>query len=117
MKLTNTQRKRIEKWVVLLRSGKYKQGRHRLRQETVAGETLFCCLGVLTDLCIKDTKKFGWGGTERIDNCSYPPHAIYKYSGLEFASFEYLIHYNDVAKKSFSEIADIIENEYLKEKE
>lgn len=36
-------------WIKRLRSGDYKKGQSRLRQE-VGGEEQFCCLGVLTDM-------------------------------------------------------------------
>lgn len=36
-------------WVDALRSGQYKQGRERLQQHG-----LFCCLGVLCDLAVKN---------------------------------------------------------------
>ena len=46
-------KKRIkERWLKALRSGKYKQGRRRLRIEEDEGCS-YCCLGVLTDLYIK----------------------------------------------------------------
>lgn len=43
------------KWVAALRSGKYKQGSHVLRQTGMGGSSdredcLWCCLGVLCDL-------------------------------------------------------------------
>jgi hypothetical protein len=38
-----------EKWVAALRSGEYRQTRSTLRDETG-----FCCLGVLTDLYLKE---------------------------------------------------------------
>jgi hypothetical protein len=37
-----------EKWLVALRSGKYKQGARALRR----GDDTFCCLGVLSDLVL-----------------------------------------------------------------
>lgn len=39
-----------KKWVSALRSGKYKQGKDRLRQTNTHGETVFCCLGVLCEI-------------------------------------------------------------------
>jgi hypothetical protein len=38
-----------------LRSGEYKQGRKRLRvRQEEGGESSFCCLGVLTDMAVKE---------------------------------------------------------------
>lgn len=40
-----------DKWIAALRSGKYKQGRIRLRQRNVvSGLETHCCLGVLCDI-------------------------------------------------------------------
>ena len=41
-----------EKWVAALRSGEYRQTRSTLRDEKG-----FCCLGVLTDLYLKENNK------------------------------------------------------------
>ena len=41
-----------EKWVAALRSGEYQQGQNVLRTK----DDKFCCLGVLTDLCVKAGK-------------------------------------------------------------
>lgn len=39
-----------QRWVAALRSGRYKQGRSRLRKK----DDTFCCLGVACDLLIQD---------------------------------------------------------------
>jgi len=54
-KLTRAQKNRVRKWVEVLESGKYKQGRNALKQDRK-----FCCLGVATDLYMKTTKKGRW---------------------------------------------------------
>lgn len=46
-----------EKWVAALRSGEYKQGMGQLRDSS---DSRFCCLGVLTDLYIKETGQGKW---------------------------------------------------------
>jgi len=51
-------KKIMEKWVKALRSGKYKQCREKLC--AVSGKTgaeSYCCLGVLTDLYLKERKR------------------------------------------------------------
>jgi hypothetical protein len=40
-------------WVAALRSGEYKQGKGYLAQIADNGETVYCCLGVLSDLAVK----------------------------------------------------------------
>jgi hypothetical protein len=48
----------MNKWVKALRSGKYKQCREKLcNVNGQTGEESFCCLGVLTDLYLKDRKQ------------------------------------------------------------
>jgi hypothetical protein len=42
-----------KKWLEALRSGEYKQGQGCLRKSTSEGDK-FCCLGVLTDIVIKN---------------------------------------------------------------
>lgn len=44
----------MRRWVTALRSGEYTQGRSALRREYPSGRVEHCCLGVLTDLAIKD---------------------------------------------------------------
>ena len=41
-----------KRWVEALRSGEYRQGKIRLK-----GSSGFCCLGVLTDLYLKETNQ------------------------------------------------------------
>jgi len=38
-----------KKWVAALRSGKYKQGKHRLKQTDIKGDS-YCCLGVACEI-------------------------------------------------------------------
>jgi hypothetical protein len=48
----------MNKWVKALRSGKYKQCREKLcNVDGKTGEESFCCLGVLTDLYLKERKR------------------------------------------------------------
>lgn len=65
-RLMNPRIKRL--WIKALESGKYKQTKGVLRGRglsatnptTIELEEGFCCLGVLTDLYIKETKKLEW---------------------------------------------------------
>ena len=92
------------KWVEALRSGKYEQGKGRLRTL----DNHFCCLGVLYDIVKPEAWKQGtfyyladgFGGALTIDfedNVNLP----YKQSNI-------LMGMNDIGK-SFNEIADWIE--------
>jgi len=48
----------MNKWVKALRSGKYKQCREQLCSVSgTTGEESYCCLGVLTDLYLKERKR------------------------------------------------------------
>jgi hypothetical protein len=48
----------MNKWVKALRSGKYKQCREQLCSVNgTTGEESYCCLGVLTDLYLKERKR------------------------------------------------------------
>lgn len=102
-----------EKWVAALRSGEYEQGAGVLRSNA----NKFCCLGVLAD--IEPDYAWGSGGSQ---NCHYliSPHDNLTYEaefedldldyfGLTSAAQSLLIQLNDEHKKSFDEIADIIE--------
>lgn len=49
-----------ELWLNALRSGEYKQCRYRLKKINNKNQESFCCLGVLTDLAIKNSKIGDW---------------------------------------------------------
>ena len=65
-----------EAWLDALRSGEYKQCRGALRK--VKGKTeSFCCLGVLTDLVIKDNSNCGeWRDNKNYFNSSIGLHTL-----------------------------------------
>lgn len=90
----------VRKWVVALRSGKYRQCRGSLWMSNDDGGKSYCCLGVLETLVIDSielqTDKDGTG--RLIDQAK-------------------LIFMNDQARKTFPEIADFIESEYLTKEE
>lgn len=98
-----------QRWIDALRSGEYNQDKHSLK--TPKG---FCCLGVLTDLYLKEKNK-DW---------EFPGSGIYKFKGhegslhnevIDWCDFpsggreESLAYMNDVKEKTFQEIADYIE--------
>lgn len=115
-----------QKWVEALRSGEYEQGRDFLNK---GGK--FCCLGVLTDLYLKEHEK-EWkidprfeGVYEFGETCSTLPGEVQDWAdfkrpvgwfsedvrietqdGVPISS---LVACNDSAKLTFPQIADIIE--------
>lgn len=48
------------KWIAALRSGNYKQAKHRLRIEHTDGSASYCCLGVLCELYRQETGEGKW---------------------------------------------------------
>lgn len=122
------------KWLKALRSGKYKQGTNGYLCEIKNGSRYFCCMGVLSDLYIKE-KKMKWQDFQ--DNrlsfdgdCSLPAESVCRWAGLinktlngnktnPKGSFrnkngiimECLTNIND-SGTSFKEIAKIIEKHF-----
>lgn len=94
------------RWLDALRSGKYKQGRHFLRNN--ADE--FCCLGVLCDIYDPNKWKKREGDNAYIyddNSISSLPSYLRKELGKAFQRD--LIYFNDTDSLSFLEIADWIE--------
>jgi hypothetical protein len=111
-----------KKWVLALRSGKYKQGKHRLTS-IVGGEEQHCCLGVACKLAVE-------AGVVKVtsprvgyilygENFAYADNALpdgvvrwlgmqTAYGQLDDAPFGSLIRAND-SGQTFPEIADLIE--------
>jgi hypothetical protein len=120
-----------KKWLKALRSGKYRKARGALRKSTG-----FCCLGVLTDLYIKETGKGEWGKYQDGDyhfrhETGALPAAVRRWSGIRSedphskvkrkeehgGGFCSLAILNDgspdagIKPHSFKKIADIIERD------
>lgn len=105
-------------WIAALRSGKYKQGRGKLRVDDK-----FCCLGVLCDLYDNknwfDTKEihiFGQGSiySYSLDNTvnrNFLPYHVQKGLQLKYEDTVELAQMNDDGK-TFDEIADHIEENF-----
>ena len=92
-----------QKWVAALRSGQYKQGRGRLRQEDK-----YCCLGVLCDLSPIGTWESVESGIVYFGADVLTPNAVDEWACLYGSQIATLATLNDEGK-SFSEIADYIE--------
>lgn len=74
-----------KKWLKALRSGKYPKGKESLVEMKKDGKTIkgYCCLGVLTDLYIKESPKTRkWGVTAQYSNGGLPLE-VQNWAGLD----------------------------------
>ena len=108
-------------WVKALRSGKYEQTTYILN----SGDNKFCCLGVLTDLYLKEKGlewEFGLCSSELILNYKGESHSLHsdvmEWAGLNTSNGVFkkdeintLANMNDQGAK-FPEIADVIAENY-----
>lgn len=99
-----------QKWIDALRSGKYMQGRYRLRNNFHDLVPKFCCLGVLCEVAGVPRKDDGY------TSAIYPYVTIHSLSKdltdkfhISTAEEGTLIAMNDELYKTFAEIADYIE--------
>lgn len=109
-------KKKIKKmWIEALRSGKYKQGKNRLKND----KREFCCLGVLCDLHRKfSNKPLKWRKLEDPSTRFYDgqqyylPKSVQEWAGLDDsnpgAQYTPLGYWND-SGKSFAVIVELIE--------
>jgi hypothetical protein len=106
-----------KKWVVALRSGKYKQGCFTLRSI----DDKYCCLGVACDIAIQNGVSVSvhrdevHGRYEYDDSGAGLPVTVMDWLGLTTQTGFYnkhdgLIRDNDSLHLSFKRIADIIES-------
>lgn len=110
MALSKNQIKRRREWIAALRSGKYTQGRSRLR----TADNRFCCLGVACDLKNPKQWNVGFEGKYLYDfSTGMPPLSVMREFGMRYYSDgidpREMAGKNDSGKWSFSEIADVIE--------
>lgn len=98
-------------WVNALRSGKYKQGKHKLR-----GDDSFCCFGVLCDVGLKgmwakDIFYFTPGGKFWINEALTTSLGNTALGILRISASEssYLVGCNDLNNWNFNKIADWVE--------
>lgn len=99
------------RWVEALRSGKYQQGAHRLRNQY----DLFCCLGVLCDLHSKETGT-QWEQPVKESLCYVYQHQngslpddVKAWAKIRTEEQHTLILMNDSYSLAFKNIADYIE--------
>jgi hypothetical protein len=103
------------KWIKALRSGKFLQGRKRLRVKEIAEDKTverFCCLGVLCEVAGLARSHSGYLDAEDADygSASYPPERFP--NGLSPPDWHIqaqLAAMNDGDELTFAEIADWIE--------
>lgn len=105
-------------WINALRSGEYNQCRDKLKK-TNGNKESFCCLGVLTDLAIKDSSNNeSWNDFEEY---VFLPGFVMNWAGMNnINSTGRLYNYNTIKNSiclsdkndfgaSFKQIADMIE--------
>lgn len=109
-----------DKLVKALRSGDYTQGIGKLNDSS----NNFCCLGVLCDLHSKETGTPWEEDGYYLDTDSWLPGKVVEWSGLARSGglvdrimingkmMPTLIALNDDAKYTFSQIADVIEDQF-----
>lgn len=128
----------IRKWVKALRSGDYRQGRNYLSVKNKTNDNFrHCCLGVLCEIAPKSlkleptiitaedgtTNVLGYG---KAKDYSVLPKEVIDWAGLpdfnpdvkESPNDKWgqnLSHFNDARKYNFNQIADLLEDNFLKD--
>jgi len=118
MEFTSEELNDIRKWVKALRSGDYTQTRSCLQDDQG-----FCCLGVACDMFIDDSKKeykqYKYLRYDLPSEQSNAPDWLKNIEDYDFPSMKNtsacttIPEIND-SGRTFNEIADLIENEFLK---
>lgn len=126
-----------KKWLKALRSGEYQQGTGRLKRKESETCESYCCLGVLTDLylkekggqwvCVDTGEKYGVFRPVDADEVSFSVATlsgpVMKWSGItsEWGTYDditgpggtqSLTTLNDGKRLTFTEIADVIEAKF-----
>ena len=85
-----------EMWIEALLSDDYQQGKHNLCQDNNDGSKSWCCLGVLTDLAIKNgvsidiERSLDDSNVYTFDNeAEGLPRAVREWSGIDTGSAQY----------------------------
>ena len=111
----------VRKWVAALRSGQYKQGDSCLYMR---GVERYCCLGVACEISgvVRHAQDPGfYFDPDNISDiaCNYLPKAVQAWLGVEeqnpIIGGQYATTLNDQQEKTFLQIADLIEEHWLKE--
>lgn len=110
----------VQAWVDALRSGKYKQTQGTLCRLDENGDvTGYCCLGVACEIYSQthnDLNIESFGDYRTYDTYdSNLPEIVYDWLAVNsYLSEEELIEMNDLLNNTFGDIADCIEDRYLK---
>jgi hypothetical protein len=139
METTTVNVENMIKWLKRLKSGKDKQGRFFLNKVSPSGESSYCCLGILCEVAMENglviAKKPDVGFDHNINN-EYVKIDIFQYNGDGDLQPREVSHWlglgnirnvlvthegeqalisrlNDINQLTFSEIADLLFNEYL----
>src|SRR5437868_3244044 len=105
----------IRAWVKALRSGRYKQGRCKLRST----DNTYCCLGVLCQVAGLKQEPLAGGFGYTFDGelgHGYLPDGFRCKLGISIEEQKELTRLNDAVMMDFSGIANFIEAELLKKK-
>lgn len=112
---SNLRSKIMSEWIAALRSGEYAQGEGVLRSGN-----LYCCLGVLCEVAIKNgiiplgQKAESDGIYEYDGNHATLPATVRVVLGIDqqgsSSIYDPLTYLNDTTRLSFSKIADVIED-------
>lgn len=102
------------RWVEALRSKKYTQGHHVLKEEQKDGSLAYCCLGVLCEISgiqneiVPSSKRFSFSDKDGSTYQAYLPPSFKRQVGLSSDMETRLGTMND-GGDSFEKIADFIE--------
>lgn len=110
--MTNEQRENLEKWLVALRSGEYKQGKGQLFDES---ENAYCCMGVACVVLGLKQKEESFEIEKDIwDSAAISTATMEDHFGISDEDLPpELAIYNDINEWTFEQIADFIEENYL----
>lgn len=110
-----TYESRLKKWLTALRSGKYKQTAGKLRGCDGEGDNIYdtyCCLGVACEVfnTNNDCKlPISYTGYGKMANGYSMPTRVIKWLGMTKEGDNDCVDMNDIDRKSFKQIANIIE--------
>jgi hypothetical protein len=129
---TPEQIQHLEKWVAALRSGKYRQAQDRLRGIGVDGP-VHCCLGVACEVFKESTGQGEWASRsgfylpEGESSNTILPLDVARWYGIPSDGCfdatsqdearpvpKSLIDLNDTSRLPFADIADVIEEKFIK---
>ena len=110
-----------KRWIAALESGEYMKGKGRLCAERSTGHTVFCCLGVLCELALKDgvdlVKEWSLAGATYDGEGSFLPGSVVDWAGMHSSNGEFcdsdeedtLVGLNDDSD-AFEPVIEIIRN-------